>query len=108
MMEEWRFEKIFPALLHAQTTTGMFLSATSILDFARTKEGESVKKVLEEVSPSKMGGLPTARVLGVFLRKFVDIPFRGMVLRRYFAARSKWRVLPESTPWHPGATWDGQ
>jgi hypothetical protein len=105
LVETWRFEKLFPALLEAQSVNSRFMTAGWIIGFAMSQNGERLRKALCDVLPPMRGTIPSPRSLGTFLSKCSDTPFNGMVLRRYFSTQTRWRLLDENAPWHPGAVW---
>jgi hypothetical protein len=104
--ETWRIEKLLPTMVEVQKINPRFMTASWLLGFASAQNGGVLRDVILEIAPNQHGGLPSARSLGVFLKKCVNVPCGGFVLRRYFSAQTRWRVLPDDAWWKPGSTWE--
>ena len=85
------------ALLHgilaAQLGTPDWHSAQQLLQIATTVTGAELHGALLEHAPGRRGELPTARVIGVLLRRHVDRVHGGLVLRRSTGVHTRWRVV---------------
>jgi hypothetical protein len=78
----------------AQLGSTDWSTAQQLLVYAATPTGEDLRDALLEHAPDRHGGLPTARVMGMLLRRHVDRVHGGLVLRRYMAGNNaRWRVL---------------
>jgi hypothetical protein len=77
----------------AQTGRTDWMTAQELLLEAKTPTGTELNDALHEHCPARDGGLPTARALGVRLRRYVDRVHNGLVLRRTSGTYTRWRVL---------------
>ena len=77
----------------AQLGTTDWNSPQELLTLADTPTGIELHDALTEHAPDKRGGLPSARVMGVLLRRHVDRVHGGCVLRRVSGSHTRWRVV---------------
>ena len=87
---------IMNGIISAQTGTSDYHTAQQLLVLATLPGGEELRDALLEHAPGRKGELPTARIMGMLLRRHVDRVHGGNVIRRSTGVHTRWRVVPST------------